>query len=284
MLFLSCCVFASACSKSSPPTSGPADASLPASAPVAAVDPLALPDGALGGENLQNYASGAMDFVKKDEFSPIFKDTPLVGRQFKVTVPYDKYDSSLYYAYNAEKGILSVWVNTTSNYHRDHQAYPPMEYVILRQESHYGTPVPMSNAFGATKAITPVSYRTYGIGSPRAVYMGVFPKAKYSERDYIFYDRLEKEVKLSPDAARAGVEGLAMDVEGVVTGPLQGHPVSCAQTETTATIDYAYKESWNECVTTAKLTRVSIHSPSLGVIAEWSAASSKSEPSVSHKS
>lgn len=220
---------------------------------------------------LRNYAGAAMDFVKKDEFSPAFRDTPLVGRQFKVTVPYDQQNSSLHYAYDAEKGSLSVWVVTASNYH-DNPGHPSLNYIILQQDAHDGAPVPMSNAFGATKDVTPVSYRTFGIGNIHEVYMGLVPKMKLNVniKGFYEYDRLSKAITLPPEAARAGVKDLAMDVEGVVASGVQGHPVICTHAKTTPTITVAYEETWDECVIAAKLTRVVVHSPSLGVVADWS--------------
>jgi hypothetical protein len=85
---LSGVITGSGCSKSAAPSVdawAAGSALAQASAAPAPVDPLAIPEGTLSAVVLRNYAAGAMDFVKKDEFSPAFRDTPLVGRQFKVT-------------------------------------------------------------------------------------------------------------------------------------------------------------------------------------------------------
>ncbi|KWU24801.1 hypothetical protein AS149_32155 [Burkholderia cenocepacia] len=235
-----------------------------------------MPAGTLDAGVLKRYAGGAMDFVKKDEFSAAFPDKPLVGRQFQVTVPFERNDSSLHYSYDAEKGVLGVWATVEMNSHQTANGYPRLNYIILQQTSSYGAPVSMANAFGALKEVTPVAYRTYGIGNLSDVDMGLVPKMVGSSKESLFYDRLEQHIKLSPEDARKGVVGLEMEIQGTVaSGPHQAHPVVCSHTKATATLDYGFEETWDECVITAKLTRVIIRSPSLGVIGDWRAQAAK---------
>lgn len=264
-------VLLGACTKDpGAPTSSSIGASgAPSAAPAKAdIDPLALPDGVLDAQNLKHYGYAAMDFVRKDEFSSEFNEAPLVGRRFKVTIPFEKYDSSLSYTYNVEKEAFTVSVYPTSNDHE--KSYTTrFDYLILDKNSVFGAPTPMSNAFGATKDVTPVSYRVIGIGSRGNAYMGVAGKMKYSTPDFTLYTQLSKTVKLSPDAARAAAAGLAMDVEGVVVKPKDAKAITCTDAKTTATMIYAYQETWRECVISVKLSRITVHSPATGVIADW---------------
>jgi hypothetical protein len=50
---------------------------------------------------------------------------------------------------------------------------------------------------GATRDVTPVAYRTYRIGSLRKDQLGVFPEMYGSTPSALFYDRLEKDIKLA---------------------------------------------------------------------------------------
>jgi hypothetical protein len=237
----------------------------------------------LENHNLVNYASAAMDFVKKDEFSPGFNETPLVGRHFKVTVPYAKDETSLNYRYDADKQSLSVWLYPESNLHFDKQAYPQLNYLILQKESTVAEPVPMSNAYGVTRDVRRVHHRIFGLGGPKDLYMGVVQKDQYSSKDFVIYKMLSKDVPLSPDAARAGVEGLAMDIEGVIVKPSGRHTINCTNETTDAKLDYAYEDTWDECVISVKLTRIVVYSPSLGVIADWQGQAAQGKPKAHNK-
>ncbi|MQA40650.1 hypothetical protein [Rugamonas aquatica] len=234
---------------------------------------LELPAGEIGGKNLIAYAEGVFSSPKGDQFTKRFDDKPLQGGAFKFTVLYEEYRESLHFHYDPEKEKLKVWVAPDSTFHRaqnnDHEIEPKLDYLIVEHNSNYGTPQPMSNAFGVTTSVTPVYHKIFAVGNLRNTYIGLFPKEKYSSRDYIFYSRLEREIKISPEAGREAVKGLAMDVEGFVASGKDGHPVICKNTKTTATISYAYQETWDECVVQAKITRIAFHSPQLGMFAEW---------------
>lgn len=245
--------------------------------------PFHTPQRVLGNTHLVNYASAAMDFVKEDDFSPLFNDQPLVGRQFKVTVPYDQYESSLHYKYDVNKESLIIWMYPEDNEHFEKQAYPELKYLILQEAGSVGSPEPMSNAFGVTKDVRRVHHRIFGLGDPKGLYMGVLTKNKYSDKDFVIYDELSKDIPLSPDAARAGVLGLAMDIEGVVVKPAGSHVIACTNEKTDATLNYAYEDTWDECVISVKLTRIVVHSPSLGVIADWPGQTSPGKSKAHHK-
>lgn len=242
-----------------------------------APSPLNLPKGTISADNLLAYAREASKpLPKDDQFVKRFNDKPLLGRTFKVTVPYSEYNSSLHYQYNAEREKLHIWTSLNSSYHDEVELDPKVDYVILQQDSVYGQPRPMSNAFGLTKDVTPVAYTTVGLGSLRDTYVGVFPKGNYSQRDYIFYRNLDKEIAISPEEGRKAVRGLAMDLEGEVVGKYENHPILCKHTVTKAKIDYAYEQTWDECIILIRFTRIAIHSPKLGLIAEWKAPSGNS--------
>lgn len=245
-----------------------ASASTAASIP-AVTTALELRSGAIGAQNMIAYAEGVSSSPQGDQFAKRFDDKPLLGHSFKVTVPYDKYKSSLHYSYDSEQERLKIWTSLGSTFHRDRESDPKLDYLILTQNSVYGTAKPMSNAFGVTKAVTPVSHDVVGIGSTRDTYVGLFRKDKYSSKDYIFYAALEKTIAIAPEPARAAVVDLEMDIEGVIVAGKNGHPVVCKHTETQATIDYLYQETWNECVILARITHIGFHSPKLGMIAEW---------------
>lgn len=264
----------SGCSNDSPgatsTTAGKGSATL--ESPFAGKNPLELPEGVIGTENITAYVRAASAAPKGDEFAKGFDDKPLSGRTFKVTLPYDKYNSSLRYHYDSVHEKLYIDVRLTSTFHRGDESNPKLDYLILTKTSDYGSPRPMSNAFGLTKDVTPVSHTVIGLGNKRDKYIGVFPKDKISSKDYIFYKGLEKEIKISPAEGRAAVVGLEIDVEGTIVAAENQHPIICKKTESRAEIDYTYKENWDECVVTVKLTRVAVHSPKLGTIAEWSAS------------
>jgi hypothetical protein len=217
------------------------------------------------------YVHAASAPRKDDEFAKGFDDKPLIGHAFKATVPYDKYNSSLHYHYDADHEKLYIEVRLDSTYHHGNESYPRLDYVILTETSDYGSPRPMSNAFGLTKDVTPVSHSVIGLGNERDTYIGVFPKDKVSSEDYIFYRGLSKEIKVGPEEGRAAVAGLEMDIEGIVVAGERKHPIICKKTESKAEIDYTYQETWDECIVSVKLTRIEVHSPKLGTIAEWSA-------------
>jgi hypothetical protein len=238
---------------------------------VAAKNPLELPEGVIGAENITAYVHAASAAPKGDEFTKGFDDKPLGGRTFKVTVPYDKYNSSLHYHYDSEHEKLYIDVRLDSTFHRGDESNLKLNYVILTKTSNYGSPRPMSNAFGLTKNVTPVSHAVIGLGNERGTYIGVFPKDKISSKDYIFYQGLGKEIKISPEEGRAAVAGLEMDIEGTIVAGERKHPIVCKKTESKAEIDYTYQETWDECIVSVKLTRIAVHSPKLGTIAEWSA-------------
>jgi hypothetical protein len=237
----------------------------------------------LENRELVSYARGAMDYVKKDDFSPQFNEKPLVGRQFKVTVYYSQYEASLHYKYDPEKQSLNVWLYPETNEHEDQHAHLEMNYLILQEESTVGEPVPMSNAYGVTRDVRKVHHRIYGIGGPKDLYMGVVPKDSFSAKDFVIYSRLSKDIPLSPDAARAGVQGLAIDIEGVIVKPADTSAITCTNMTTPAKLDYAYEDTYDECVISVKLTRIVVHSPTLGVIADWEAQTSPGKSKGHHK-
>jgi hypothetical protein len=226
---------------------------------------LELPPNEIGEENMIAYAMGVAIAPKNDQFQKPFDDKVLVGRSFKVTLPYTVGDSALNYKYDADREKLRIWASISS------AGVHGMHYLILRQNTVFGTPQEMSNAFGITKAVTPVSYTTFGLGGDVGTEIGTFPKSQLSSKSYIEYDHLEKSISINPELGRLAVLNLAMDVEGrVETGP-NGHPISCNHSEEVAKMDYLYQKVWDVCIIRAKITGVTIHSPKLGVIGDWRA-------------
>lgn len=247
-----------------------------ASVAIKAENELELPAGKISAKNLIAYAQGVFSSPKGDQFTKRFDDQPLQGRTFKFTVPYDQYSGSLHFQYDPQKEKLKVWAALDSTYHlaqsNDYETEPKLDYLIMEHNSKYDTPRPMSNAFGATVSVTPVHYKIFAVGNLRSTAVGLFPKTDYSKPGYNFYTTLEKEIKIAPEAGRDAVKGLEMDVEGIVSAGKDGHSVICKNTETKATISFAYQQTWDECVVLAKITRIAFHSPQLGTFAEWPAA------------
>ncbi|PIL39196.1 hypothetical protein [Massilia psychrophila] len=231
--------------------------------------------GTIGAEKMVAYAQAASIPPKDDQFTKRFDDKPLLGRLFKVTVPYDKYNNSLHYSYDTEHEKLKIWAKLDSTYHRSHELDPKLDFLILQHTGIYGAAQPMSNAYGLTKAVTPVQHTIVGLGNKRATYVGLFQKDKYSSKDYIFYKNLTKEISISPEEARVAVIGLEMDIEGVIVAGENKHPIVCKNTKEKAKIDYLYEETWDECVILVKLTKIAFHSPKLGSIAEWKVPATK---------
>ncbi|WP_321796353.1 hypothetical protein [Burkholderia sp. BCC1988] len=247
----------------------PPDVASAASAPestTASKDPLALPADGLDDETIANYLHAAMDYKRPDEFSKGFNDAALVGRHFKIYIPADKEgERGPTYDYDADKEQLTLTV-------RPAYSVGSLDYLTFVQEVSYGAPKLESNAYNVTKEVTPVSYRVIGVGAVAGMYMGVFPKDSYSTRKVIVYRDLTKTLKLSPDAAKRAVEGLTMEVEGTVTKDRNGHAIGCMASTRGATVDHLYEEDWLQCVLLVNLTRITVSSPSAGVLAQWDAA------------
>jgi len=227
---------------------------------------LALPADGLDDETIANYLHAAMDYKRPDEFSKGFNDAALVGRHFKIYIPADKEgERGPTYSYDADKEQLTLTV-------RPAYSVSSLDYLTFVREVSYGAPKLESNAYNVTKEVTPVSYRVIGIGAVAGTYMGVFPKDSYSTKDAIVYRDLTKTLKLSPDAAKRAIEGLTMEVEGTVTKDRNGHAIGCMASTRGATVDHLYEEDWLQCVLLAKLTHITVSSPSAGVLAQWGAS------------
>jgi len=261
-----------ACSKPATPVQESASpASAPEAPPSASGDPLALPEGDLDRETLTKYLHAAMDYRRPDEFDKGFNDAALVGRRFKVSIPYEKGRRNPSYYYNPSKEEFSVSLYPDSSYGTG-QEVPALEYLTLAREESYGQPTLKSNAFNVTKEVTPVSYRVLGIGTVGGAYMGVLGKFPESTKDVTVYRTISKTIKLTPDAARTAVQSLMMDVEGTILKNNAGHAIYCRQSARSATLDHPYEESWNQCVLSVKLSQITVSSPSTGVIAQWGVA------------
>jgi hypothetical protein len=230
-----------------------------------------LPEGDIDGQTLTNYLHAAMDYQRPDEFDKGFNDAALVGRRFKVSIPYEKGQRNPSYYYNASKEEFSVSLYPDSSYGTG-QETPALEYLTLVKEASYGQPKLESNAFNVAKEVTPVSYRVLGIGTVGGSYIGVLGKFPESTKEVTVYRTIFKTIKLTPDAARAAVQGLTMDVEGTILKSSDGHAIYCRKSTRGATLDHLYEESWNQCVLSVKLSQITVSSPSTGVIAQWGAA------------
>lgn len=260
-----------ACTKPAAPVQESASpASSPGEPPSASRDPLALPKGDLDSETLTNYLHAAMDYHRPDEFDKGFNDAALVGRRFKVSIPYEKGQRNPSYYYNASKEEFSVSLYPDSSYGTGQDA-PAMEYLTLAKEASYGQPKLEANAFSVTKEVTPVSYRVLGIGTVGGSYIGVLGKFPESTKELTVYRTISKTIKLAPDAARAAAQGLTMDVEGTILKSSDGHAIYCRQSTRGATLDHPYEESWNQCVLSVKLSQIAVRSPGTGVLAQWGA-------------
>lgn len=228
-------------------------------------DPLALPtSGALTTQNLVAYLRARLTFRRADEFSPDFDDSALKNRSFKAVVPVTSGDTSdgagHFYTYDLPSKRLRIVVmhsaieDTSGNF---------SDYAALDIEKVDSAPVGMSNAFGGTKTITPQDRYIFGLRGP-GNHLPLFPRGRYGETQSV-----EVVVEMPPEQARAAVRGLELIFEGTIQGaaPLSACYVSHDPPE----FDAIYDITWHECVVSVDLRKITVQSPSAGVLKVLSA-------------
>lgn len=255
------------CSK--PHTADDADTSVTASALAALTAP--NPNDPVSIMGLTAIAQAKLAFKRADQFSKGYDDSFLEGKTFTLRLPVTSVEgtdeSSARYAYDADKEDLELSFQPESPILKYPSGTLPaaFDYILTGTEFSSGDAVPMENAFGTTAKVTPVKRLHVGIGSIGEDYMGTVPYAK----DRHMYDRAYKNIKLPPDAARAAVQDIWVEVSGTLKRSSEGELLKCAETEKPATLSNPFQVSWQMCVFSAKIDRVSIISKSAGLLAQW---------------
>jgi len=242
------------------------------SVPAVSTDHLKLPaTGNITRENLVAFAHAKMAHRPADQFSKAFDDSALEGRTFELRLPIARDETSANFSYDAEKEQLTLsLLPEAASLHRDEDTYgPDFHYLTISNEQRYGDPTPMANAYGVTKAVTPVFTIRIGVGSLEGEYMGAAPVTKIG--DIRLYDLATKTLAMAPDQARSATAGLTMTIRGVVRKPASGHIVECYESSKKATLSYNYEEHWKQCVISSTITSIEVVSPSAGVLASWPA-------------
>lgn len=229
---------------------------------------------------LTAMAQAKLAFKPADEFSKDYDDSFLEGKTFSLRLPVtsanDADKGSASYLYDADKEDFRLSFlpeNPILNYPSG--ASPEeFDYILTADEATSGAPVEMSNAFGTTVKVHPLKRLHVGIGSIGKDYMGAIP---YS-RDVHTYDLAFKNIKLSPDEARAATREIWMEVSGTLKRSSEGELLKCVETEKPATVSSPFQVSWQMCVFSAKIDRVSIVSKSAGLLAQWPIAKDDKTP------
>ncbi len=228
---------------------------------------------------LISIAEAKLAFKPADEFSKGYDDSFLEGKTFTLRLQVaprgGTEESSAHYAYDAdtEDFQVSLLPEAGSLNYPKNRSSEEFDYILTTDETTYGDEVPMSNAFGTTIKVTPVKHFQVGIGSIGSDYMGAIPHQKNTS-----YSIALKNIKLTPDQARAAAQDIWMEVSGTLKRSSGGELLKCVETEKPATIDYAYQENWKMCVFSAKIDRVSIVSKSAGLLAQWPVAKDDKTP------
>ncbi|MBP2158900.1 MULTISPECIES: hypothetical protein [Asticcacaulis] len=257
----------SGCSK--PQTADDADTSVTASALAALTTP--NPNDPVSIVGLTTIAEAKLAFKPADEFSKGYDDSFLEGKTFTFRLPVtsanDADKSSASYLYDADKEDFRLSFspeNPILNYPSG-SSPEEFDYILTAYEATSGAPIEMSNAFGATVKVHPLKRLHVGVGSIGKDYMGAIPYSK----DIHMYDLALKNIKLSPDEARAATREIWMEVSGTLKRSSEGELLKCVETEKPATVSNPFQVSWQMCVFSAKIDSVSIVSKSAGLLAQW---------------
>lgn len=226
----------------------------------------ALPaSGVLGLTDLANFAKLERDFVKPDDFSKGFDDSPLNGRQFAVTMPISEFSGSSSgpseWTYEAEKEKLNLAVNSG-----DMTSYAP--FLPIQHKTELGPKKKMSNAFGAEVEVNPMETWSIELGRGDKKPLGVFPNID----DPIYsngYQSLTHTIKMKPDAAKALVADLYLRLEGTVEKDEQGQTVNCYSDHSSATFTSPIEWDKHNCVIQVHFSRVAFVTKDGKVIREW---------------
>lgn len=263
MTILAVSAAVASCGQSQPVKSDPTDAK--SAAPAG----FALPaSGVLGLTDLANFAKLERDFVKPDDFSKGFDDSPLYGRQFAVTIPVNQYSGSsstpTEWTYDAEKEELTLTVKSG-----DMTSFTPT--LPIQQTTELGPKKKMSNAFGAEVEVTPMETWSIEVGGDQ---IGVFPKTD-DPMNMNAFQSLTHTTKMKPEQAKALIADLNLRLEGFVEKDGRGQTVNCYSDHSSATITSPTEWDKHNCVIQVHLSRIAFVTKNGKVIREWKDESAK---------
>lgn len=222
--------------------------------------------GALSLADLSNFAKLERDYVKPDDFSKGFDDSPLKGRKFAVTLPVSQYagtsSNPAQWSYDAEKGELSL---TVSN--GDAMSYAAA--LTAQNTTEFGPKKKMSNAFGAEVEVTTMETWEIKLGRADEKPFGVFPREVDEYAILPKYQPLSQTIKLDPQKAKALIANLTLQLEGTVEPNAQNQTVQCYDNHTAAKFDSPTEWTQHECIIQVHLTRLAYVTKNGKVVKEW---------------
>lgn len=231
------------CSKPVPQPTDPQDAKSPAPA-----DYRLPPTGVLSLLDLSNFAKQERDFVKPDDFSKGFDDSPLKGRLFAVEIPAPSYGGSsvtqVSWSYDADKTMLSVTVDPGAP---------------VQSKTDFGPKKKMSNAFGAEIEVDTMETWQIELGAEYEKPLGVFPTVDplYSLTG-TSHGPLIWTARLPPEQARRLTANLQLRLEGKVVATEQGQTVSCGTETRSATFTSPTESTTHNCIVYVRYSRVAL--------------------------
>jgi hypothetical protein len=222
--------------------------------------------GNLSLSDLTNFAKLERDFVKPDDFSKGFDDSPLRDRQFTITLPVSQYAGDsltpAQWSYDPEKEELSLTVSSG-----DATSYAPA--LTVQNTTEFGPKKKMSNAFGAEVEVTTMETWDIKLGRDVESPLGVFPREADEYAVAHKYQPLSQSMKLDPQKARALIANLTLQLEGTVAANAQNQTVQCYDNHTAAKFDSPTEWTQHECIIQAHLTRVAYVTKDGKVLKEW---------------
>ena len=241
-----------------PPSQTPAD---PQDAKSPAPADFHLPaTGALSLSDLSNFAKLERDYVKADDFSKGFDDSPIKGRQFVVEFDAPKYGGSsttmISWGYDADKGALSVSVDPTS---------------AIQSHTDMGPKKKMHNAFGTEIDAETMETWEIKLGEGSEQRLGVFPEidSMYSMTG-ANHGLLSFTLHLAPEQARQLTKTLRLRLEGNVLVPsANGRTLACSTDSHSATLEYPLESTTHTCEIYVQYSRVAVLSSNGQTLHEW---------------
>jgi hypothetical protein len=224
-----------------------------------------LSAGVLDNIALGNWAKEKRDFKGGDAFTKDFDDSVADGRDFAVMIPMARGTNSSVanWSYDKDKAILTLRLTM------DYGANLEGQMATFQRSDHYGDPKSMSNAFGATLDVTPVTNWLIGVGTSDG-YTGIIPKDNLGlSESHVSYSDLQVKIPMPGDEARKTVAGMTLRIEGHVAKDNSGHTVECDLQVEQPKIDYAYETTLNTCIVQARFSRIAFLASNGRVVKQW---------------
>jgi hypothetical protein len=234
--------------------------------------------GGLSLADLANFAKLERDFVKADDFSKGFDDSPLNGRTFVLTLPVSQYSGTstmpAEWTYNAENQELTLTVTSGDTLISDGPRLTIQETTEIKPKKK------MSNAFGAEIEVEPMETWSIDLGRSDEQPLGVFQKGDDPLSISPAYQSFTWTMKLDAGHAKALVSNLALRLEGTVQKNSSNQTVECSDGHTAATFDHPTEWDKHECVIQVRLSRVAYVTKDGNIVREWRDEPEKPKPAA----